>query len=77
MCLHHTVEAFGVTVSSGKTLKAVGDEPSYAISPDFLFQVLSLSSVMPLFPLYAGSPIDFPYPFCKAYLGPSKLTWAN
>lgn len=53
-------------VGSGKTLKAVGDDPSHAIPPAFLFHVLSLSSAMPILPPYAGSPTDIPYALCKA-----------
>lgn len=39
-------------MSIGKKLEAV-DDPSHAISPAFLFQVLSLSSVVPTLPPYA------------------------
>lgn len=53
-------------VSSRKTLKAVGDDPSHAISPAFLFQVLNLSGVVPILPLYAGSHADIPYALCRA-----------
>lgn len=52
-------------VNSGKTLKAVGDDLSNAVFPAFLFQVLRLSSVVPILPLYAGSLTDIPYALCK------------
>lgn len=52
-------------MSSRKTLKAVGDDPSDVVFPAFVFQVLSLSSVVPILPLYAGSPTDIPCALCK------------
>jgi len=56
---------------------AVGDDLSLAISPAFLLPVLSLSSVVPILPLYAGAPTVIPCALCNAQLDPSKVAWAN